>query len=89
MESDVCLGNGFGPGAPTGLIQKAPRNEMLDQRRVATQADEQRERLFTDRYGDLLAFAMHLTQRRRDVARRFSAGRFRPVCSWPYQTRRD
>jgi RNA polymerase sigma factor (sigma-70 family) len=41
---------------------------MLDQRRVATQADEQRERLFTDRYGDLLAFAMRLTERRRDVA---------------------
>ena len=41
---------------------------MLDQRRVATQADEQRERLFTDRYGALLSFAMHLTERRRDVA---------------------
>ena len=41
---------------------------MLDQRRVATQPDEQRERLFTDRYGDLLAFAMYLTEYRRDVA---------------------
>ena len=41
---------------------------MLDQRRVATQPDEHRERLFTDRYGDLLAFAMRLTEYRRDVA---------------------
>lgn len=41
---------------------------MLDQRRVATQADEERERLFTDRYGDLLAFALRLAQHRHDVA---------------------
>jgi len=41
---------------------------MLDQRRVAAQPDEQRERLFTERYGDLFAFAMHLTGQRRDVA---------------------
>lgn len=41
---------------------------MLDQRRVAAQPDEQRERLFTERYGDLFAFAMHLTGHRRDVA---------------------
>ena len=32
------------------------------------QPDKQRERLFTERYEDLLAFAMHLTKRRRDVA---------------------
>ncbi|HEX5875674.1 MAG TPA: RNA polymerase sigma factor [Pyrinomonadaceae bacterium] len=35
---------------------------------MATQPDEHRERLFTDRYGDLLAFAMRLTEYRRDVA---------------------
>ncbi|HEU4506787.1 MAG TPA: RNA polymerase sigma factor [Pyrinomonadaceae bacterium] len=35
---------------------------------MATQPDDERERLFTDRYEDLFAFAMRLTERRRDLA---------------------
>ena len=34
---------------------------MLDQRRVATQPDEKRERLFTERYESLFAWALRLT----------------------------
>ena len=41
---------------------------MLDQRRVAAQPDEQRERLFTERYESLLAWAMGLTNRQREAA---------------------
>jgi RNA polymerase sigma factor (sigma-70 family) len=41
---------------------------MLDQRRVAAQPDEKREQLFTERYADLLAWAMRLTKQQRDVA---------------------
>ena len=41
---------------------------MLDQRRVAAQPDEKRERLFTERYGSLLAWAMRLTNNEREAA---------------------
>jgi RNA polymerase sigma factor (sigma-70 family) len=41
---------------------------MLDQRRVAAQPDEKRERLFTERYESLLAWAMRLTNNQRDAA---------------------
>src|SRR6185369_12833414 len=41
---------------------------MLDQRRVAAQPDEKRERLFTERYESLLAWAMRLTNNEREVA---------------------
>lgn len=41
---------------------------MLDQRRVATQPDEKRERLFTERYESLLAWALRLTNQQRDAA---------------------
>jgi RNA polymerase sigma factor (sigma-70 family) len=46
---------------------------MLDQRRVAAQPDEHRERsyreqLFTDRYADLRAWALHLTNQQPDSA---------------------
>ena len=41
---------------------------MLDQRRVATQPDEKREQLFTERYEDLLAWALRLTNHQRESA---------------------
>src|SRR5918993_3925219 len=41
---------------------------MLDQRRVAAQPDEKREQLFTERYEDLLAWAMRLTNQQGDSA---------------------
>jgi len=41
---------------------------MLDQRRVAAQPDEKRERLFTERYESLLAWAMRLTNNQREAA---------------------
>ena len=41
---------------------------MLDQRRVAAQPDEKRERLFTERYESLLAWALRLTNHQRDAA---------------------
>ena len=41
---------------------------MLDQRRVAAQPDDRRERLFTERYESLLAWAMGLTNQQREVA---------------------
>ena len=41
---------------------------MLDQRRVAAQPDERREQLFTERYEDLLAWALRLTNQRWDAA---------------------
>ncbi len=41
---------------------------MLDQRRVAAQPDEKRERLFTERYEDLLAWALRLTNQQRESA---------------------
>ena len=41
---------------------------MLDQRRVAAQPDEKRERLFTERYESLLAWAMRLTNQQRESA---------------------
>ena len=41
---------------------------MLDQRRVATQPDEKRERVFTERYEGLLAWAMRLTKQQREAA---------------------
>src|SRR5919106_1260776 len=41
---------------------------MLDQRRVAAQPDEKRERLFTERYEDLLAWALRLTNHQRESA---------------------
>ena len=41
---------------------------MLDQRRVAAQPDEKREQLFTERYEDLLAWALRLTNQQRDAA---------------------
>ena len=41
---------------------------MLDQRRVAAQPDEKRERLFTERYEDLLAWALRLTNYQRESA---------------------
>ena len=41
---------------------------MLDQRRVAAQPDEKREQLFTERYADLLAWALRLTNQQRDAA---------------------
>ena len=41
---------------------------MLDQRRVATQPDEKREQLFTERYESLLAWAMRLTNQQREAA---------------------
>ncbi len=41
---------------------------MLDQRRVAAQPDEERERLFTERYERLLAWAMGLTNQQREAA---------------------
>src|SRR5215203_5347817 len=37
---------------------------MLDQRRVAAQPDEKREQLFTERYQNLLAYALRLTGQR-------------------------
>ena len=45
-----------------------PRNKMLDQHRVTAQPDEKRERLFTERYKSLLAWAMCLTNQQRDAA---------------------
>ena len=44
-----------------------PRDEMLDQRRVA-QPDEKREQLFTERYESLLAWALRLTNQQRESA---------------------
>src|SRR5947207_1004350 len=41
---------------------------MLDQRRVAAQPDENRERLFTERYQDLLVWALRLTHQDRESA---------------------
>jgi RNA polymerase sigma factor (sigma-70 family) len=41
---------------------------MLDQRRVAAQPDEKREQLFTERYEDLLAWALRLTNQQWDAA---------------------
>jgi DNA-directed RNA polymerase specialized sigma24 family protein len=41
---------------------------MLDQRRVAAQPDERRERLFTERYEGLLSWAMRLTSQQREAA---------------------
>src|SRR5262245_48636467 len=41
---------------------------MLEQRRVAAQLDNERERLFTARYESLLAWAVHLTNHQREVA---------------------
>jgi len=41
---------------------------MLDRRRVTAQPDEEREQLFTERYESLLAWAMGLTNQRRDAA---------------------
>jgi RNA polymerase sigma factor (sigma-70 family) len=41
---------------------------MLDQRRVAAQPDEKRERLFTERYECLLSWAMGLTNQQREAA---------------------
>jgi RNA polymerase sigma factor (sigma-70 family) len=41
---------------------------MLDHRRVAAQSQKKREQLFTERYEGLLAWAMHLTNRQRDIA---------------------
>jgi len=41
---------------------------MLDPRRVAAQPDDKRERLFTERYEGLLAWAMRLTNQQRDAA---------------------
>ena len=41
---------------------------MLDQRRVTAQPDERRERLFTERYESLLAWAMGLTNQQREAA---------------------
>ncbi|HJP94151.1 MAG TPA: RNA polymerase sigma factor [Pyrinomonadaceae bacterium] len=41
---------------------------MLDQRRVAAQPDENRERLFTERYQGLLAWALRLTKQNRESA---------------------
>lgn len=41
---------------------------MLDQRRVAAQPDAERERLFTERYEDLLGWAMGLTNQQREAA---------------------
>jgi len=41
---------------------------MLDQRRVAAQPDEKRERLFTERYETLLAWALRLTNQQREAA---------------------
>jgi RNA polymerase sigma factor (sigma-70 family) len=41
---------------------------MLDQRRVAAQPDERREQLFTERYESLLAWAMGLTNQKREAA---------------------
>jgi RNA polymerase sigma factor (sigma-70 family) len=41
---------------------------MLDQRRVAAQPDEMREQTFTERYEDLLAWALRLTNHQRDAA---------------------
>jgi RNA polymerase sigma factor (sigma-70 family) len=41
---------------------------MLDHRRVAAQPDEKRERLFTERYESLLAWAMRLTNNDRGTA---------------------
>jgi DNA-directed RNA polymerase specialized sigma24 family protein len=42
---------------------------MLDQRRVATQPDEKRERLFTERYESLLAWALRLTNQHHEAAK--------------------
>src|ERR1044071_4220447 len=41
---------------------------MLDQRRVAAQPDEKRERFFTERYEGLFAWAMGLTNQQREAA---------------------
>jgi RNA polymerase sigma factor (sigma-70 family) len=41
---------------------------MLDQRRAAAQSEQSREQLFTERYGTLLAWALHLTRQQRDAA---------------------
>ncbi len=41
---------------------------MLDKRRVAAQPDEKREQLFTERYADLLGWALRLTNQQRDAA---------------------
>ncbi|HEY0724803.1 MAG TPA: hypothetical protein VGD41_12605, partial [Pyrinomonadaceae bacterium] len=41
---------------------------MLDQRRVAAQPDEERERQFTERYESLLKWAMALTNQQREAA---------------------
>src|SRR5215208_4406096 len=41
---------------------------MLDQRRVAVQPDEKREQLFTERYEDLLVWALRLTNQQREAA---------------------
>ena len=53
--------------APTGTNPGSPET-MLDQRRVAAQPDDGRERLFTERYEGLLAWAMGLTNQQREVA---------------------
>ena len=41
---------------------------MLDLRRAAVRQDEERERLFIDRYASLLAWALRLTNQQRDAA---------------------
>ena len=41
---------------------------MLDLRRAAVSQDEERERLFTDRYASLLAWALRLNNQQRDAA---------------------
>jgi len=41
---------------------------MLDQRRATAQPNDEREQLFTERYASLLAWAMGLTNQRRDAA---------------------
>ena len=63
MRGSTCWGTGF-----RSRLGPEAQNEMLDQRRVTAQPDEQRERLFTERYESLLAWAMCLTNQQREAA---------------------
>ena len=66
VRGSTCTG--FSPEIPGQDLSRKPRDHMLDQRRVAAQPDERRERLFTERYEGLLSWAMRLTSQQREAA---------------------
>lgn len=53
---------------PKRTNPESPDDEMLDQRRAVTSAEDMRAELFTERYKDLLAWALRLTNQNHEAA---------------------